>query len=212
MTEFTIELSTQVGVISFSWNQSGLLAQIQWKAYASYEDFQEHQKKFRLQKFKMKSSELDFAQSGNFKSLLDSFPKYFETGDPLPSLSWDRLETGGLTEFQQKVYRVLQEIPHAETRTYQWVAERVAQKLGSKPACRAVGQALSNNPFPFLVPCHRVVSKTALGGFMGSTDLTHPPLRLKKWLIEVEHQYRNPVFSFLPSLFEPSVIFAGASL
>jgi len=53
-------------------------------------------------------------------------------------------------------------IPEAETRSYAWVA-----KMVSRPeAARAVGQALKRNPYPGIIPCHRVIrSDGSLGGF-----------------------------------------------
>lgn len=66
-----------------------------------------------------------------------------------------------LTEFQDKVYSVVQEIPAGEVRTYGWVARRI----GNPKAARAVGNALNKNPFVPQVPCHRVVASNGLGGF-----------------------------------------------
>ena len=65
------------------------------------------------------------------------------------------------TEFQKKVYKVVKQIPKGQVRTYSWVAERI----GNPKAARAVGNALNKNPFPLVVPCHRVVAKNGLGGF-----------------------------------------------
>ena len=57
------------------------------------------------------------------------------------------------TDFEKEVWAALKAIPYGETRTYKWVAE----KIGRPKATRAVGQALSKNPVPIVVPCHRVV-------------------------------------------------------
>lgn len=66
------------------------------------------------------------------------------------------------TPFQRKVWEVVKTIPHGETRSYKWVAE----KLGNPRAVRAVGQALKKNPLPGVIPCHRVIrSDGSLGGF-----------------------------------------------
>lgn len=71
------------------------------------------------------------------------------------------------TPFQQKVYRVTQEIPRGRVTTYKAVAE----KIGTR-AYRAVGQALGANPLPLLIPCHRVVgSDGGLTGFGGGIDV-----------------------------------------
>jgi methylated-DNA-[protein]-cysteine S-methyltransferase len=118
---------------------------------------------------------------------------YFITGEPIGPLPWELLDFRGCSEFQIAVYRAICLIPHGETRTYAWVARRIG-----KFSPRAVGQALKRNPFPIIVPCHRVVGTgDALGGFMGSTDPDQPELRLKKWLLELENCYLNPPFSFL---------------
>jgi len=71
-----------------------------------------------------------------------------------------------LTKFQWKVLDVTAKIPLGETRTYKWVAEQV----GSPNAVRAVGQALRRNPFPVIIPCHRVIkSDGTLGGYAGGS-------------------------------------------
>jgi len=70
-----------------------------------------------------------------------------------------------MTPFARKVYRVVSTIPIGETRSYQWVAA----KAGSPRACRAVGQILKRNPWPVIIPCHRVISadKTPGGYALG---------------------------------------------
>jgi len=81
-----------------------------------------------------------------------------------------------LTLFQKKVYTVVKKIPLGEVRTYAWVA-----KMAGKPAAaRAVGNALNKNPFPIIVPCHRVVPKDgSIGEYAFGKDL-------KKKLLEIE--------------------------
>lgn len=71
-----------------------------------------------------------------------------------------------LTKFQWKVLKVTANIPLGETRTYKWVAQRV----GSPKAVRAVGQALRRNPYPIIIPCHRVIKQDgSLGGYAGGS-------------------------------------------
>ena len=66
------------------------------------------------------------------------------------------------TSFQQRVYAIVKRIPRGETRSYRWVAER----LGDPKLARAVGQALTRNPSPETVPCHRVIrTDGSLGGY-----------------------------------------------
>lgn len=82
-----------------------------------------------------------------------------------------------LTKFQWKVLKATLEIPFGETRTYKWIAE----KVGSPLAVRAVGQALKKNPYPVVIPCHRVIkSDGALGGYAGTNT------KRKKELLEME--------------------------
>ena len=58
-----------------------------------------------------------------------------------------------MTKFQEKVYKVVSEIPKGQTLTY----KEVALVVGSPKAYRAVGNALNKNPFLGTVPCHRVI-------------------------------------------------------
>ncbi len=67
------------------------------------------------------------------------------------------------SEFAEKVYDVLRDVPSGRVTTY----KKIAQRLGTK-AYQAVGTALANNPYAPQVPCHRVVaSDGSIGGFMG---------------------------------------------
>jgi methylated-DNA-[protein]-cysteine S-methyltransferase len=82
-----------------------------------------------------------------------------------------------LTKFELTVLRATLEIPFGETRTYAWIARRI----GKPRAVRAVGSALRKNPWPLIVPCHRVIrSDGALGKYAGRDD------GRKKKLIELE--------------------------
>jgi len=88
----------------------------------------------------------------------------------------DSLDLSGATAFHRDVWNATRSIPYGETRTYAWVA----QQIGSSQACRAVGGALARNPFPIIVPCHRVVASNGnLGGFSGG-------LAMKRRLLELE--------------------------
>jgi O-6-methylguanine DNA methyltransferase len=72
-----------------------------------------------------------------------------------------------LTDFEWQVLRAALTIPLGQTRTYQWVA----RKIGRPKAARAVGQALRKNPYPLIIPCHRVVKSDGTpGGYAGKMD------------------------------------------
>jgi len=81
------------------------------------------------------------------------------------------------TVFQQRVWSALLDIPWGESMTYAELARRV----GSAP--RAVGGALRANPIPILIPCHRVVAASALGGYAGASELGQAR---KRWLLRHE--------------------------
>ena len=77
-------------------------------------------------------------------------------------LSSIALDMEGVAPFHQRVYETARSIPPGKTLAY----GEVAARLGAAGAARAVGQALGHNPFPIIVPCHRVLSAGGkIGGF-----------------------------------------------
>ena len=94
----------------------------------------------------------------------------------------DSLDLSGATDFQKAVWNATRSIPYGGIRTYTWVA----QQIGSSHACRAVGGALARNPFPIIVPCHRVIASNGnLGGFSGGLALKRRLLGLEAALPDV---------------------------
>lgn len=72
------------------------------------------------------------------------------------------------TEFHQRVWRALCEIPFGKTASYKEIAERI----GNPKAMRAVGQANHRNPIPIIIPCHRVIGANGhLTGYGGGMDM-----------------------------------------
>lgn len=72
------------------------------------------------------------------------------------------------TDFRQKVWAEMQKIPYGQTITY----KEIAQRIGSPNGCRAVANACGANPFPILIPCHRVVATGGKsGGYTGGLDI-----------------------------------------
>jgi methylated-DNA-[protein]-cysteine S-methyltransferase len=70
--------------------------------------------------------------------------------------------------FQQRVLRAEHRIPRGSVSTYQLIAGH----LGKKNGARAVGNALANNPFPLIIPCHRAIrTDRTLGGYQGGLDM-----------------------------------------
>jgi methylated-DNA-[protein]-cysteine S-methyltransferase len=88
------------------------------------------------------------------------------------------LDERALDEFQRRVYAITREIAPGETASY----GEIARALGEPQEARAVGAALGRNPFPVIVPCHRVLSAGgALHGFSAPGGL-----RTKRRMLEIE--------------------------
>jgi methylated-DNA-[protein]-cysteine S-methyltransferase len=108
------------------------------------------------------------------KSLLD-FITRFLLGENV-SFNLDVLDFDLCSDFQKKVLLAEYNIPRGSVSTY----SRIANHIGIPKAARAVGNALANNPFPLVIPCHRAVrSDGSLGGYQGG-------LKMKKQLLEME--------------------------
>ncbi|MCK4307649.1 methylated-DNA--[protein]-cysteine S-methyltransferase [candidate division WOR-3 bacterium] len=87
-----------------------------------------------------------------------------------------RFDFSGLTPIQIKMIKELQKIKYGETISYKELANRV----GTSP--RACGRILASNPFPIIIPCHRVIrADGSLGGYSGG-------IKLKKKLLKLEHR------------------------
>lgn len=106
--------------------------------------------------------------------LVEQFAAYFRDGRTHLDIP---LRLQG-TPFQERVWLALRSIPPGETRTY----GDLARRLGT--GARAIGGACRSNPCPILVPCHRVVATSGLGGFAG--DTTGRKLEVKRRLLSHE--------------------------
>ncbi len=78
-----------------------------------------------------------------------------------------------VSEFVARVLKEVKKIPYGNVATY----GEIARKLGT--SARAVGQALKRNPVPVIIPCHRVVARSGLGGYSAGVEV-------KRWLLELE--------------------------
>ena len=90
------------------------------------------------------------------------------------------LDNGPLSEFARKVHQALCTVPCGAVVTY----GELAARAGSPRAARAVGRVMSSNPFPLLVPCHRVVNGD---GSLGRYSAAHGT-DSKAWLIDFERR------------------------
>jgi len=100
------------------------------------------------------------------------------------------LDLSHLSPFQQKVLRETQKIRYGSTVTYSELAKNIA----SSP--RQVGRALARNPFPIVIPCHRVVAKNGIGGYSAGTHIKAKLLELETCVVDTLHQGRDSQLYF----------------
>tara|TARA_B100001989_G_scaffold242716_1_gene209749 strand:+ start:792 stop:1070 length:279 start_codon:yes stop_codon:yes gene_type:complete len=84
------------------------------------------------------------------------------------------------TEFEVKVWKEISKIPYGETRTY----KDLAIAIGKPDSARAVANACGKNPYPPIIPCHRVIRTDGkLGGYSGKGGI-----KTKKKLLKQERE------------------------
>lgn len=103
--------------------------------------------------------------------LADSLDRYFAGGEGLEKVPVE-LE---VSAFQGIVLAALRSIPCGQTRSY----AEIARSLGRPAAWRAVGGACAGNPIPIIIPCHRVLGSSGLGGYQKG-------LAAKLYLLQLE--------------------------
>jgi methylated-DNA-[protein]-cysteine S-methyltransferase len=99
-------------------------------------------------------------------------------GGELVDLTWVTLADEAVPELHRRVYAVARTIPPGSTLTY----GDIARRLGDSTLARQVGEALAHNPFPIVVPCHRVLAAGGrTGGFSarGGTETKMQLLRIE---------------------------------
>ena len=88
------------------------------------------------------------------------------------------LDFDGLPEFNRRVYELARTIPPGSTMTY----GEMARRLNAPGTARVVGQALGQNPWPIIVPCHRVLAADGgMGGFSAPGGVS-----TKRQMLEIE--------------------------
>ena len=86
------------------------------------------------------------------------------------------------TQYRRRVWQALCEIPAGQTRTYAGLAEMAGG------GARAIGGAMACNPIPILIPCHRVVASSGLGGYSGGEGL-----QTKRFLLALEQRIAGSI-------------------
>ena len=114
-----------------------------------------------------------------FKKCSDQLDEYFS--GTRQAFDLPLMQSG--TDFQQKVWSELMNIPFGKTISYLELSKRI----NNVKAIRAVGAANGRNNLPIIVPCHRVIgSNGKLTGYSGG-------LKIKQWLLEHEMKHANGV-------------------
>jgi methylated-DNA-[protein]-cysteine S-methyltransferase len=107
-------------------------------------------------------------------TIADDIEAFLSGEDIKFSLEMVRMDV--CSKFQKKVLRTEHRIPRGRVSTYHYIAGHLNNPKGA----RAVGNALANNPFPIIIPCHRVIrADRTLGGYQGG-------LEMKRTLLEIE--------------------------
>jgi methylated-DNA-[protein]-cysteine S-methyltransferase len=145
-------------------------------------DFFDHEERMRtlLRQQYAREGSVDIVEGVAPKAIRAAIEAYFD--GELSAIDKLPVKTGG-TPFQREVWRLLRLIPAGKTTTY----GKLAARLGTPNAARAVGMANGANPISVVVPCHRVIGLDAsLTGYGGG-------LPRKQWLLTHEGAaFRSP--------------------
>jgi methylated-DNA-[protein]-cysteine S-methyltransferase len=113
------------------------------------------------------------AQPGSLEGVRTQVEEYFAGKRDRFDIELDLEGIGG---FRRRALEVMAAIPYGQTRTYRELAEAA----GNADAVRAAGSACATNPWPVIVPCHRVLrTGGGLGGYLGG-------LEMKRGLLDLE--------------------------
>ncbi|MGR8981863.1 MAG: methylated-DNA--[protein]-cysteine S-methyltransferase [Gammaproteobacteria bacterium] len=113
---------------------------------------------------------LPSGENGDLQRLFNEY--WLDAGKPI---TIKLLKQG--SDYRNRVWTELCKIPYGATMTY----SGLAQKIGS--SARAVGNACRDNPYPLIIPCHRVIATGGIGGYCGQTEggLTAVKKKLLQW-------------------------------
>lgn len=148
------------------WQEMIELFSIRWKVYVNV--YIRNERVFKVC-FSNKPIN-EFIQSKVSKILKKDMEKYFK-GKKVDFVRYDVILNK--SNFVKSVLNYVRKIPYGNVVTYGFIAK----SLNTSP--RAVGRALSLNPVPIVIPCHRVVSSNGLGGFSQGVWIKRELLRLE---------------------------------
>jgi methylated-DNA-[protein]-cysteine S-methyltransferase len=162
MSSFAL-FDTPVGACALAWNERGLVGVL--LPEASAEATRAHARR----RF---ADAQEAAPTPEVQCVIERIRGLLAGGrDDLADIA---LDLSAVAPFQRRVYAVARAIPPGRTRSY----GEIATELGEPQAARAVGQALGANPFPIVVPCHRVLAAGAKAGGFSAPGGTRTKLRL----------------------------------
>ena len=127
----------------------------------------------------LSSSPLFKPRSGFAREVVRQLQEYFENPDfcfNLPLADSD-------TAYQRRVREGLLAVPVGETLSYGQFARQI------NTGARAVANACRRNPFPIVVPCHRIVAKDDIGGYVG--EVSGAAVDTKRWLLRHERNIKS---------------------
>ena len=143
----TTTFATALGVCALAWNDAGLTGFFLPGAYPGFPDAATH----------------DFAPPSWIATLVTRVQRHLNgEAEDFADLPYD---FGGMPAFQRAVLQATLTVKSGHTATYGEIAATLGQPPG---ASRAVGTALGANPWPLLIPCHRIVAANGkMTGFSG---------------------------------------------
>ncbi len=157
-------VNTKVGNIAILWSKQGAKSQI----------VQIILPKFSIGFIKKQYPNISSGSTREIDRVASKISKHISGKDVI--FTTKLLDLKRLKNFQKKVLKLTIKIPKGNINTY----GSIAKKLGIPRGARAVGQALANNPFPIIIPCHRVIrSDGSIGGFGDNIGLKRKLLRIE---------------------------------
>ncbi|PQA88770.1 methylated-DNA--[protein]-cysteine S-methyltransferase [Hyphococcus luteus] len=168
MTGYSLALfDTALGRCGIAWGPDGLRA-------VSFPEASDEETRGRLRRRAPGAAEAEPPRE--IAALIEDIVALFE-GEKR-DLSYAKLDLEGVGDFERRVYALSVEIRPGEAKTY----GDLAKALGDVAQSRRVGQALGRNPFPIVVPCHRIVGASgAMTGFSAPGGA-----ELKRRLLKIE--------------------------
>ena len=174
---------TKIGLCGIAWNEAGIYC-------TQLPEGDETSSRARF--FKRVPGAHEAAPPPNVQAVIARVVALLDggKGDDLTDVA---LDMDRLPEFNRAVYAIARKIPPGATITY----GEIARQLGGLQLSRDVGQAMGKNPFPIIVPCHRVLAAGAKPGGFSARGGTATKLKM----LAIEGAYVNHT----PSLFDEAL-------